>query len=64
MADTLENSFTETELTIIRAAAASGCIRAIDARSDGFPDCDALSDARRVGERIADGFAIINASIE
>lgn len=60
MADTLENAtLTETEISKIRAAVARGTVAAIDARADGARDCDALTDAERVGERIADGFAMM-----
>lgn len=63
--DTLEfNGFTVSELSEIRGAHMAGILRAIDNRADGFADCDALTDARRIGERIADGFAILNASTE
>jgi hypothetical protein len=63
MPDTLiRESFTAAELLTVRDAATRGIVRAIDARTDGRADCDGLSDARRIGERIADGFAILNSA--
>lgn len=63
MTDTLlAESFTAAELLTVRNAATRGIVRAIDGRTDGRADCDGLADARRIGERIADGFAIINSS--
>jgi hypothetical protein len=65
MTETLmTESFTAAELLTVRNAATRGIVRAIDARTDGRPDCDGLSDARRVGERIADGFRVLSASHE
>jgi hypothetical protein len=53
---------TASERAAINDAVARDRSRAIDRRSDGAPDCDGLCDARRVGERIADGFAMLNGS--
>ena len=50
---------TETERQRVTAAIENETARAIDNRADGVADCDALCDARRVGERIADGFALL-----
>lgn len=51
--------FSESERAALRAARDSGTLRAIDRRTDGFADCDALGDTRRIGERIAAGFALL-----
>ena len=56
--------FTAAEIDAVRAAHGRGTLRAIDARSDGRADCDALQDGRSVGERIADGFKILNGVTE
>ena len=64
MADTLNREFSFAEMEIIVEAMTRGTIRAADNRTDGCADCDGLLDARRIGERIADGFAILNAAHE
>lgn len=53
---------TATERASIRDAISCDEFRAVDNRSDGCADCDALGDARRIGQRIADGFKILNGS--
>ncbi len=57
MTETLISEMTDNERAAIRDAMTGGTFRAVDNRSDGRPDNDALGDARRIGQRIADGFA-------
>lgn len=51
--------FSESERAALRAAHDTGTLRARDNRSDCAADCDGLEDARRIGERIADGFDLL-----
>lgn len=51
--------FSDSERAALRAAYERGTVHAIDNRADGRADCDALGDARRTGERIADGFKLL-----
>jgi hypothetical protein len=59
MNQSIEFELTETERRAVRDAFASERFRAVDNRSDGVADCDALCDAARIGQRIADGFAML-----
>lgn len=52
---------TESEFQRFAAAVAAGTLETIDARADGFADVDALGDASRIGERLADGFGMLHA---
>jgi len=52
---------TETEAIAIAEAMESGWMQAADNRSDGKADSDPLENDRMIGERIADGFAILSA---
>ncbi len=54
--------FSDSERAALRDAFHRGTVRAIDNRTDGRADCDGDGDARRIGERIADGFTLLNAS--
>ena len=51
---------TDAEVSRFADAVRAGILDALDARDDTAPDVDALGDARRVGERISDGFALLN----
>jgi hypothetical protein len=52
--------FSDRERAALRDAATRDTFHAIDNRADGFADCDPLGDAHRIGQRIADGFAILD----
>ena len=56
----MENNLTESEALRIAQALAAGALESADNRSDGKQDSDPLCDPRRVGERIAAGFKILN----
>ena len=58
--ESLISELTDNERAAVCDAMTRGTFRAVDNRSDGCPDNDALGDARRVGQRIADGFALLN----
>jgi len=50
--------FSDSERAALRDAVTRDTLRAMDNRTDGRADCDALGDAQRIGQRIADGFAM------
>jgi len=50
----------ESEAVRIAVALEAGALEAFDNRSDGIADSDPLCDAQRVGQRIADGFALLD----
>ena len=52
--------FTDAERARFADAVRLGILETLDARADGVADVDALGDMRRVGERIADGFKMLN----
>ena len=53
---------TEQEAQRIAERVEAGYLDTFDNRTDGDLDHDPLGDSRRVGERIAAGFKIINSS--
>ena len=55
------DAITENELERISNAIERGEATARDARSDLRSDSDPLGDPNRVGERIAEGFALLSA---
>jgi arginine/ornithine N-succinyltransferase beta subunit len=51
--------FTDAEREQFADAVRAGILETLDGRADGRADVDALGDAARVGERLADGFALL-----
>ena len=54
-----DHMISESEALEMVERAALGDLRAIDAREDLASDSDPLGDARRIGERLSEGFEML-----
>ena len=55
-----EQTLTEQEAIALAEIINSAVFESIDARDDMRADSDPLGDARRIGERLSAGFALLN----